>query len=142
MDEPRRAVADLGLAIEGVGSPRRWTRGPDAMGALASRARHQPDPELAAILVEPNGFALKDPLALVAKPAVSPGAGKIDRGSPIGSPDVVGHSVPDLGPVRHPGASSAGVAGSVAKTVRFLGRHKVLSAILVADAVAMVLWWA
>jgi hypothetical protein len=142
MDEPRRAVPDLGVAIEGVGGPRRWTRAADAMGAIASRAKHAPDPDLAALLVDPNGYALADPLALVAKTAVSPGAGKIDRGGPISSADVAGHSVPDLGSVRHPGASSAGMAGKVAKTVRFLGRHKVLSAILVADAVAMALWWA
>jgi hypothetical protein len=114
------------------------------MGAIAARAKyHQPDPELASVLADPNGFALKDPLALVAKTSVPPGVCKIDRGGPISSADVAGHSVPDLGSVRHPGASSAGMARAVAAPIRiWVGRHKVLAAIIAADLVAMALWWA
>jgi hypothetical protein len=143
MDE-RRADADLADAPPGVVRGGRWTKGGDAMGAVAARVRaHAPDPDLAALLVEPNGYAHPNPLALVAKTAVSPGAVKIDRGGPVGGHGVVGHSVPDLGSVRHPGASSAGLAGTVAAPIRFwVGRHKVLSAIIAADLVAMALWWA
>jgi hypothetical protein len=114
------------------------------MGAVAARVRaHAPDPDLAALLVEPNGYAHPDPLALVAKTAVSLGAGKIDRGSPIGSPDMVGHAVPDLGSVRDPRASSAGLASEVVPPFwLWLREHKVLSAIVVADVVAIALWWA
>ncbi len=113
------------------------------MGALAARARHAPDPELASILVEPNGFALKDPLALVAKTGASLGAGEIDRRGPISSAGVGGHAGPDLGPVRAPRASSASLDGSVAASIRvWVGKHKVASAIIAADLVAMALWWA
>jgi hypothetical protein len=143
MDE-RRANADLADAPPGVVRGGRWTKGGDAMGAVAARVRaHAPDPDLAALLVEPNGYAHPNPLALVAKTAVSLGADKIDRGSPIGSPDMVGHAVPDLGSVRDPRASSAGLASEVVPPFwLWLREHKVLSAIVVADVVAIALWWA
>jgi hypothetical protein len=114
------------------------------MGAISLRGRaHAPDPDLAAILADPNGYAIKDPLALVAKTAVSLGAGKIDRGSPISGGRVDGHQSADLGSVRDPGASSAGLDGEVVPPFwLWLRKHKVLSAIVVADVVAIALWWA
>jgi hypothetical protein len=113
------------------------------MAAISARGRaHAPDPDLASILVEPNGYAHPDPIALVAKTAISPGAVKIDRRSPVGGHGVVGHPVPDVGSVRHPRASSARMAGSVAAPIRiWVGRHKVIAAIIAADLVAMALWW-
>jgi hypothetical protein len=98
MDEPRRALADLGLEVQGPPRRRGWTQGPDAMGAIAARAKyHRPDPELAAVLVQPNGFALPDPLGLVAR----------GREDGAGSPDAVRVVAPDAGPqVGRPVAGS------------------------------------
>ncbi len=142
MDE-RRTDPDMADAPAGAIRRGRWNQGRAAMAAISARGRaHAPDPDLAAILVEPNGYAVSDPLALIAKAPDGIQRPEDGHGGSIRGAAVGGGQAGDLGAVRAPGPAGAGLAGKAGAEAAWawIGQHKAISGIVLLDTIAVVLW--